>query len=317
MPWRRRCARPRRSPWSPTAPQPHRSSAGGDARRCAHRLAASVTEEIFARTLPIDYTHLEQAGRTLAAKLTEAKLCRVTGAGGTMRDSRLRRITRRLGTPCRAAVHRVREGTRSHCGRRSGGRVAAQRPDLAAGRQPICDDGDLRAPCAWGNLPAGEAFITPLVSDGSGHSMPAARTGGRSPSWGSARIRAPRPRGSSSRTRRRRGRFTSPSAPTRALAAPIGRPFTSTGSYARRWSNSTAVPSCATGVLSTDVMTTLDTPPSECLGRRDPGGSDTPKTKYSSLPPPLGTLERAGRWGPTLIRISASRGTIDMPSEPR
>jgi hypothetical protein len=42
-----------------------------------------ITEEIFARTLPIDYTHLEQAGRRLAEKLTEAKLCRVTGAGGT------------------------------------------------------------------------------------------------------------------------------------------------------------------------------------------------------------------------------------------
>jgi len=98
------------------------------ATRAGARIASlpGITKEIFARTLPIDYTHLERAGRTLAAKLTEAKLCRVTGAEGTNVQISLQ------------------------------------------GRQAICDDGDLRAPCAWGNLPAGEAFIAPLESDGCG-----------------------------------------------------------------------------------------------------------------------------------------------------
>ncbi len=36
------------------------------------------------------------------------------------------------------------------------------------GREAICDDGDLRAPGAWGNLPAGEAFISPLESEATG-----------------------------------------------------------------------------------------------------------------------------------------------------
>jgi aminopeptidase len=85
-----------------------------------------ITKEIFARTLPIDYTHLERVGRTLAAKLTEAKLCRVTAVGGTN---------------VQVSLH---------------------------GREAICDDGDLRAPGAWGNLPAGEAFIAPPESDARG-----------------------------------------------------------------------------------------------------------------------------------------------------
>jgi leucyl aminopeptidase (aminopeptidase T) len=36
------------------------------------------------------------------------------------------------------------------------------------GREAICDDGDLRGPGAWGNLPAGEAFISPLESEATG-----------------------------------------------------------------------------------------------------------------------------------------------------
>jgi leucyl aminopeptidase (aminopeptidase T) len=36
------------------------------------------------------------------------------------------------------------------------------------GREAICDDGDLRAMGAWGNLPAGEAFIAPLESEARG-----------------------------------------------------------------------------------------------------------------------------------------------------
>jgi leucyl aminopeptidase (aminopeptidase T) len=36
------------------------------------------------------------------------------------------------------------------------------------GREAICDDGDLVAPAAWGNLPAGEAFISPIETEGRG-----------------------------------------------------------------------------------------------------------------------------------------------------
>jgi hypothetical protein len=74
----------------------HFSLSHTEARQAATRAGAriaslpGVTEEIFARTLPIDYTHLERAGRTLAAKLTEAKLCRVTGAGARTSRSRCR-----------------------------------------------------------------------------------------------------------------------------------------------------------------------------------------------------------------------------------
>lgn len=36
------------------------------------------------------------------------------------------------------------------------------------GRRAISDDGDLRAEAAWGNLPAGEAFIAPVETSGEG-----------------------------------------------------------------------------------------------------------------------------------------------------
>lgn len=39
---------------------------------------------------------------------------------------------------------------------------------LLAGREASCDDGDLRAPAAWGNLPAGEAYIAPVENEGRG-----------------------------------------------------------------------------------------------------------------------------------------------------
>jgi leucyl aminopeptidase (aminopeptidase T) len=81
-----------------------------------------ISPEIFMRTVPIDYTDLERAGRALARKLTETKRCRVTAPGGT--DLEL----------------------------------------LLEGREAICDDGDLRAPSAFGNLPAGEAYIAPVES---------------------------------------------------------------------------------------------------------------------------------------------------------
>ena len=69
---------------------------------------------------------IEEAGRTLARRLTEAKGCRVTAPGGT--DIEL----------------------------------------LLDGRDAICDDGDLREPAAFGNLPAGEAYIAPLECEGRG-----------------------------------------------------------------------------------------------------------------------------------------------------
>ena len=36
------------------------------------------------------------------------------------------------------------------------------------GRAAICDDGNLQAEAAWGNLPAGEAFIAPIETSGEG-----------------------------------------------------------------------------------------------------------------------------------------------------
>jgi leucyl aminopeptidase (aminopeptidase T) len=105
------------------------------ATRAGARIASmpGISADIFARTIPVDYRHLERAGRALASKLTEADLCRVTAAGGT--DIEL-------------SLH---------------------------GREAICDDGDLLVRGAWGNLPAGEAFIAPhehevtgtIVFDGS------------------------------------------------------------------------------------------------------------------------------------------------------
>jgi leucyl aminopeptidase (aminopeptidase T) len=85
-----------------------------------------VTADVFARTLPVDYTHVERVGRALTSLLTHASTCQVTAPGGT--DVAL-------------SLH---------------------------GREAICDDGDLRARGAWGNLPAGEAFIAPLESEAQG-----------------------------------------------------------------------------------------------------------------------------------------------------
>ena len=79
-----------------------------------------ITVDMFLRTLPIDYTHLETLGRKLAAQLTEADRCRITAPAGTDVELVLR------------------------------------------GREGRSDDGDLRAPGAFGNLPAGEAYIAPF-----------------------------------------------------------------------------------------------------------------------------------------------------------
>jgi leucyl aminopeptidase (aminopeptidase T) len=50
------------------------------ATRAGARIASmpGMTAEIFARTMAIDYTHLEQVGRALARRLTDATVCRVT-----------------------------------------------------------------------------------------------------------------------------------------------------------------------------------------------------------------------------------------------
>jgi aminopeptidase len=98
------------------------------ATRAGARIASmpGITLDIFARTIPIDYPHLERVGRALTGKLSEANVCRVSAPGGT--DVEL----------------------------------------LLHGREAICDDGDLLRPGAWGNLPAGEAFIAPLEMGGRG-----------------------------------------------------------------------------------------------------------------------------------------------------
>jgi leucyl aminopeptidase (aminopeptidase T) len=85
-----------------------------------------ITEEIFARALPVDYDELKRTGELIAAELSAASACRVTSPAGT---------------------------------------------DLLLsleGRTGICDDGNLEAEAAWGNLPAGEAFIAPVETSGEG-----------------------------------------------------------------------------------------------------------------------------------------------------
>jgi leucyl aminopeptidase (aminopeptidase T) len=85
-----------------------------------------INEEMFGRTIPIDYGYLERLGRALAAQLTDAELCRITAPGGTKVEISLR------------------------------------------GREGRSDDGDLRAPGAFGNMPAGEAYIAPFEQEGQG-----------------------------------------------------------------------------------------------------------------------------------------------------
>jgi leucyl aminopeptidase (aminopeptidase T) len=98
------------------------------ATRAGARIASmpGISVEIFTRAIPVDYRELEQTGRALAQRLTEASACRVTAPGGTEIE---------------LAIN---------------------------GRRAICDDGDLRAPGAFGNLPAGEAYIAPIEQDANG-----------------------------------------------------------------------------------------------------------------------------------------------------
>ena len=156
-----------------------------------------------------------------------------------------------------------------------------------AGREGRSDDGDLRAPGSFGNLPAGEAYIAPLedgadgilVVDGSiaehgvltepielrisrGRlqsasgavgasswrcSMPRVPRAGTSQSSESARTPRPGSPGRSSRTRRSEGRSTSPSARAPGSAMSTRLPFTSTRSFALPRCRSTASRSWSTG----------------------------------------------------------------------
>ena len=85
-----------------------------------------ITEEVFRRTLSVDYRELKRAGLLLAAQLSAASQCRVTSPGGT--DLTL---------------------------------------DLTD-REGISDDGDIGMVGSFGNLPAGEAFISPIETSGEG-----------------------------------------------------------------------------------------------------------------------------------------------------
>jgi leucyl aminopeptidase (aminopeptidase T) len=86
----------------------------------------NITVDMFTRTLPTDYTHLETVGRDLAAQLTAAERCLITAPAGT--DVEL----------------------------------------VLSGRGGRSDDGDLRTPGAFGNLPAGEGYIAPYEHEGEG-----------------------------------------------------------------------------------------------------------------------------------------------------
>jgi leucyl aminopeptidase (aminopeptidase T) len=85
-----------------------------------------VTEDMFRRTIPIDYDHLETLGRSLASQLTGAEVCQITAPAGTDVELSLR------------------------------------------GREGRSDDGDLAGAGAFGNMPAGEAYIAPDEHGGHG-----------------------------------------------------------------------------------------------------------------------------------------------------
>jgi leucyl aminopeptidase (aminopeptidase T) len=85
-----------------------------------------VTEETFARALPVDYAKLRDVGERIAAALTAATECRITSAAGT---------------------------------------------DIVLsleGRAGQADDGNLQGRGAFGNLPAGEAYVAPVETRGDG-----------------------------------------------------------------------------------------------------------------------------------------------------
>jgi leucyl aminopeptidase (aminopeptidase T) len=86
----------------------------------------AITEAVFERALPVDYTELRRLGERIAAELGGASTCRVTSAAGT---------------------------------------------DIVLsleGRAAEVDDGNLQATGAFGNLPAGEAYIAPVEGSAEG-----------------------------------------------------------------------------------------------------------------------------------------------------
>jgi leucyl aminopeptidase (aminopeptidase T) len=67
------------------------------ASRAGARVASmpGITEDMFTRTVPIDYARLETVGRSVGAQLTEAETCRITAPGGTDVELSLRGRTGR------------------------------------------------------------------------------------------------------------------------------------------------------------------------------------------------------------------------------
>jgi aminopeptidase len=86
----------------------------------------TITEEIFTRTVPVDYAELKREGTRLASLLTGASSARVTSPGGT-------------------DIVLSLEGRTGHS-----------------------DDGNLAEAGAFGNLPAGEGYIAPVETVGTG-----------------------------------------------------------------------------------------------------------------------------------------------------
>jgi leucyl aminopeptidase (aminopeptidase T) len=86
----------------------------------------TITEEIFARAIAVDYAGLKRSGEALATRLSSARAARLTSGGGT---------------------------------------------DIALsldGRAGLSDDGHLQRRGAFGNLPAGEAYVAPRETLGDG-----------------------------------------------------------------------------------------------------------------------------------------------------
>jgi leucyl aminopeptidase (aminopeptidase T) len=114
--------------FAPTTMSLSHTQARIDATARGARIATmpQITEEIFARAVPVDYAALKRDGERLAALLTAAGACRITSAAGT--DIVL----------------------------------------ALEGRSGRSDDGNLQVPGAFGNLPAGEGYIAPLETVGTG-----------------------------------------------------------------------------------------------------------------------------------------------------
>ena len=114
--------------FAPTSRSLSQTKARIEATRRGVRIATlpTITQEIFARTVPVDYGELKRRGEWLAERLTAASIAQVTSAAGT--------------------------------------EIALS----LDGRAGISDDGHLQQKGAFGNLPAGEAYLAPLETVGDG-----------------------------------------------------------------------------------------------------------------------------------------------------